>query len=66
MEKFGKKHLSEVKCTTFTLFVVLISAGFGWFRLVYVRGKKLKEAERSEANGVINYFLSNPIYSFSP
>jgi len=33
---------------------VLISAGFGWFRLVYVRGKKLKEAERSEANGVKN------------
>ena len=31
---------------------MLISAGFGWFRLVYVRGKKLKEVERSEANGV--------------
>jgi len=31
---------------------VLISAGFGWFRLVYVRGKKLKEVERSEASGV--------------
>ena len=35
-----------------TLLVVLISAGFDWFRLVYVREKKLKEAEKNEANGV--------------
>ena len=35
-----------------TLLVVLISAGFDWFRLVYVSEKKLKEAEKNEANGV--------------